>query len=119
MKQSAVLLLCLAACLSVSAPVRAIGAIAVDDDQKYTAPAWGFAVGYPTREAAEKRALAFCREHSSDCRAVVWFETCGAYAYSRETYGIGWGATKDDARNKALSSCGSGSCKVLVAECEG
>lgn len=102
--------------LSLSA--HAVGAIAVDDNVEYEVPAWGFATGEPNRKAAERRAVEYCREHGRNCRAVVWFETCGAYAASAKHYGYGWGASKAKATGDALKMCASNSCKVIVAECE-
>ncbi|WP_338846032.1 DUF4189 domain-containing protein [Massilia sp. W12] len=107
----------LLACLS-PLPALAVGAIAVDDDQSLSEPAYGFSVRQPNRQTAERVALNYCRQNGDNCRAVVWFETCGAYAASARHYGYGWGATKSKATSDALKMCGSNSCKVVVAECE-
>ena len=97
----------------------AIGAIAVDR-QADMEPAYGCSLGYASRTEAEAAAIGFCRQYGgSDCRAVVWFETCGAYAESKKYFGIGWGADREAAARKALDTCSVKSCKILVAVCEG
>lgn len=108
----------LAAGLLAAGRVGAIGAIAVDDDQKYDVPAYGYAVDFETREEAEKAAVKFCLEHGEDCRPVVWFEGCGAYAHSRRHFGYGWGSTREKASDMALEKCGKASCKVLIVACD-
>lgn len=106
--------------LGLLAPVSAfaIGAIAVDDQAGDSDPAYGFATGEDSKEAARKQALKYCKEHGDNCKVVVWFETCGAYASSKKYYGYGYGATKAVATKKALEMCGQNSCQVVVAECE-
>jgi len=97
----------------------AIGAIAVDR-QAGMEPAYGYSLGYGSRKDAEAAAIGFCRQYGgTDCQAMVWFETCGAYAESKKYFGIGWGVDRDTAKNKALQHCSSNSCMVLVAVCEG
>ena len=95
----------------------AIGAIAVDD-QVGDEPAYGFATGEDSKEAAQRKAMKYCKEHGDHCKPVVWFETCGAYASSKKYYGYGYGATKAAATSKALEMCGNNNCQVVVAECE-
>ena len=60
-----------------------------------------------------------CRSSGNDnCKVVVWFKTCGAYASSKKYYGYGYGASKSAATSAALEMCGQNSCKVVIAECE-
>lgn len=108
----------LVAGLLASGRAGAIGAIAVDDDQAYEVPAYGYAVNYATREEAERAALGFCQEHGENCRPGIWFEGCGAYAHSRKYFGYGWGSTREKAIGMALEQCGRASCKVLVVACD-
>ncbi len=110
--------LCLA--LGVLSPclAYAFGAIAVDDKRGDRDPAYGFVTGENTREAAERKAMKFCREHGDHCKVAVWFETCGAYATSNRYYGYGYGSTKATATRNALKMCGRDSCAIVVAECE-
>jgi hypothetical protein len=97
----------------------ATGAIAVDDQpgQKPSDAGYGIAFG-DSKESAEKAALAKCNSMgNSSCKVVVWFEKCGAYASSNEKYGIGWAATEDDAKSKALDQCGNGQCRLVASDC--
>jgi hypothetical protein len=96
----------------------AFGAIAVDDAVGETEPAYGFATGEDTKEAAQKMALKYCKEHGDNCKVVGWFATCGAYASSKKYYGYGYGATKAKATADALKMCGNNKCEIVVSECE-
>lgn len=104
--------------LLVPASAFAFGAIAVDDQMGDTDPAYGFATGEDDKASAQKKALKYCKEHGDNCKVVVWFETCGAYASSKKYYGYGFGATKAVATKKALEMCGRNTCQVVVSECE-
>lgn len=105
--------------LLLASEAMAIGAIAVDKADPSKEPAYGFSINQPSRQKAEKVAVQFCREYGGeDCRAIVWFQTCGAYANSTKYYGYGFGATKAKATSDALAMCGRNSCEVVVAECE-
>ena len=116
MKKFATLILTLGFLFQGSA--FAIGAIAVDDSVGETDPAYGFSTGYDTEAEAKRAAMKFCKENGDNCKVVVWFKTCGAYASSKKYYGYGYGATKGKATAAALDMCGQKSCKVVVAECE-
>ena len=96
----------------------AFGAIAVDDQRGDLDPAYGFVTGEPSREAAERKAMRYCREHGKHCKVAVWFETCGAYATSKSHYGYGYGSTKAKATSEALKGCGRRDCQIVVAKCE-
>lgn len=99
--------------------VFAVGAIAVDDEVGETDPYYGFATGEDSKEDARKMAMQYCREAGgANCRVVVWFETCGAYAASKKYYGYGYGKTKAKATSDALERCANKNCQVVVAECE-
>lgn len=110
-------LVLLFAFLVVPMQAFAFGAIAVDD-RVGIEPAYGFSTGEPSRQAAERKALQYCKPYGSNCRVVVWFETCGAYAASKKVYGYGYGATKTKATAQALEMCGSNQCEVIVAKCQ-
>lgn len=117
MKSSRVLFLT----LSLIAPLTAFayGAIAVDDEVGDDEPGYGISVGEDTKEAAQKAAIKYCKEHGNEhCKSVVWFKQCGAYAASKKYYGYGYGPTKAVASQKALEMCAHDSCKVAVADCE-
>jgi hypothetical protein len=116
MKKAAVLVLALGSlnpCLS-----SAVGAIAVDDQRGDRNPAFGFAIGERNRQAAEHKALQYCREHGKHCKVAVWFEHCGAYASSKTHYGYGYGPNKAKATSEALGKCGRNECRIVVAKCE-
>lgn len=115
--QSRTRLSLLASTFLLPALAHAFGAIAVDD-RVGIEPAYGFSTGEPSRQAAERNALRYCKQYGSNCRVVVWFETCGAYAASKKVYGYGYGATKAKATAQALSMCGNNQCEIVVAKCE-
>lgn len=97
----------------------AIGAIAVDDDEGEDEPGYGFSLGHNSREAASRAAIGECRKAGNDnCKVVVWFEACGAYAASRKYYGVGWGSNAARATQMALDKCGNRGCRIKIAECE-
>ncbi|MBF0162118.1 MAG: DUF4189 domain-containing protein [Magnetococcales bacterium] len=97
----------------------AIGAIAIDDQIGDDDPAYGLAIGEDSKEDARRMALRYCREQGgTNCRYVVWFETCGAVAVSKRYYGYGYGSTKAKATGDALEMCERNSCRIVVAECE-
>lgn len=109
-----------ASVIFVPAAVFAAGAIAIDDEegQHHEDVGYGVATGADTREEAAADALRRCRsEGNKDCRVVVRFDACGAYAVSDRHYGTGWGNTLRAAQNRALEQCGS-NCRVVVSECE-
>jgi hypothetical protein len=105
--------------LTISGPVLAYGAIAVDDERGEREPGYGFSVGHGSEEGAKHAALRACRESGNrHCKVAVWFKRCGAYATSSRYYGYGFGDTKASAARKALESCARKSCEVIVAKCE-
>jgi Domain of unknown function (DUF4189) len=66
----------------------------------------GWSKDHPSREAAEKAAVAACAKHAKDCRAVLWFKNgCGALAVSAKAYGWGWGTTQALADGEAIKAC--------------
>lgn len=105
--------------LMFSTSAFAFGAIAVDDEEGETEPGYGFVTGEPNKEAAQRKALKMCKESgNTNCKVIVWFKTCGAYAVSKKYYGYGYGDTQKVAERKAVEMCGQKGCKVVVAECE-
>lgn len=105
--------------LAFAGEVLAFGAIAIDDEQGETDPGYGFVTGEDTKEEARAAALKACRSQgNTNCKVVVWFETCGAYAASKKYYGYGFGKTKAVAVKKAVEMCGNKNCKPVISECE-
>src|SRR5262245_14315482 len=95
MKKIAAVLAALVLSLSFSNAAFAYGAIAVDDEEGDDEPGYGFVTGEDSKEAAQSKALKECRKHGNkNCKVVVWFQKCGAYAASKKYYGYGYGATK-------------------------
>lgn len=97
----------------------AAGAIAVDDEEGMKSSEVGYGVGYgESREAAAAEAMAECaKAGNKTCKVVARYDTCGAYAASKEHFGVGWGVSKVVAERKAKEDCGGG-CKIVVSDCE-
>ena len=95
------------------------GALAIDSNQGQS---WGWAIDYPTVQAAKQRALAECGQN---CRVVMTFSNqCAAYAadQTRGSTIYGWAkdSTGTSARNRAMNECrnrGGESCIVRVWGC--
>ena len=105
--------------LAIPLQVFAFGAIAVDDAADDNDAGYGFVTGEDSEAAAKAAALKQCKSGGNDnCRVVVWFKACGAYASSKNYYGWGYGNTKKAATSMALEKCGKDSCKVVISECE-
>lgn len=97
----------------------AAGAIAVDDEEGDSEPGYGIVTGAASRDEAGRQALAECKKQGNkNCKVVVRFDKCGAYASSKKNSGIGFGATEGVAKSKAMEECGTGACKIIVSECE-
>ena len=117
MKKVSALLLALS--LAVHGSAFAIGAIAVDDEAGDMNAGYGIATGEDSESSAKAAAVKICAESGNkNCKPVVWFKTCGAYAANTKVYGIGYGDSKNIASSKAKEACGEASCKVVVADCE-
>lgn len=97
----------------------AIGAIAVDDEAGDHDAGYGLAVGHDSKEEAMSAAMKLCKDAgNTGCRVVSWFETCGAYAASEDTFGPGWGKDASSAQKMAMTKCGDSDCRIIVTECE-
>lgn len=116
--RGAVALLCT---LALTSSVWAWGAIAVDDEAG-THPddvGYGFSTGHNSEAAARSGALAECRKQgNSDCKVILTFRKCGAYATSHRYYGVAQGSSATEAQREAIAGCGQSSCKVVVVECD-
>lgn len=111
--------LALLAAFVIPMGVHAAGAIAVDDEEGETDPGYGVVTGASTREEAARDAMKECRKSGNkNCKVVVRFDKCGAYAGSKKYYGVGYGRSQDVANTMAMNECGNKACKVLVSECE-
>ena len=96
------------------------GALAIDSNQ---GPAYGWAINYPTRQDAERRALAEC---GRGCRVVMTFnDECAAYAadlgQGSTIHGWARGASSSSqAQSRARAACqgrGGSSCIVRAWGC--
>ena len=118
MKKIAAIVAALLLSFAFSNPAFAYGAIAVDDEVGDDEPGYGFVTGEDSADTAKSKAMKECRaQGNKNCKVVVWFKVCGAYASSKKHYGYGFGDNKAIAQKKALEMCG-GNCKVQIAECE-
>lgn len=105
----------------VSAGVAlAVGAIAVDDyyDEDPSEAGYGIATEYRTAREASAAALDACQsEQNSDCKVVLTFKKCGAYAASMGGYGVASASTLAEAEKRALRQCGDANCIVVISDC--
>jgi hypothetical protein len=77
--------------------------------------AHGWAKDHPSREAAERAALAGCRKHAADCSAVLWFKNaCGALATGPKGAGWAWDQTQSVADQGAINACAKHSTACTV-----
>ena len=133
-------LVALGAMLPLASPARAEGAIAVGmpADVAQQGVAFGWVVGYATRQDAEREALKQCHNFKDApestralCAVMRTFKNeCFAIALDPEagTPGVGWAIlpTSQAAQSKAMADCRAtaGStrerfCKVTSARCDG
>ena len=101
------------------APAFAVGAIAVSNPGGLRADQIGYGVGHgESRDEAQRHAFKKCsRVGNTDCSVAVWYDTCGAYAASRDRYGYGYGSNERIARSEALSHCANDHCAIVVSDC--
>ena len=102
--------------LATAAVAEEWGAIAVDLGKFERDPYHGIGGGDSEKEAVAN-SMKFCRESGGpNCKLVVTYNACGAYAASRSDGAWGKGQTKKEAESRALANC-SGGCKLVVADC--
>lgn len=104
---------------TLSGPALQYGAIAYSP----SANKYGIWAGAASQTDAEAGAVRKCRNYggNEDCKPV-WFATpnCGALATGPNRWGSEWGASRDEAKEKALAICGNGGsvmCAVEAAVC--
>jgi hypothetical protein len=96
------------------------GAIAVDDEAGQSAReiGYGYVTGANNEAAAERGAMAECRKRNNkNCKVVLTFESCGAYAADRSKWGTAEGISENASRRNAIAQCGTAACKVAVSVC--
>ena len=96
-------------------------AIAIDDEPGLKGGQAGYGVGEgDSADDANAGALRNCRSSGNGkCVVAITYQTCGAYASSREHSGIGTGNTEASARGAAREQCGIEACRVVVSDCVG
>jgi hypothetical protein len=96
------------------------GAIAIDDEDAQTARdvGYGYVTGANDEASARRGAMAECRKRNTkNCKVMLTFETCGAYAADKSHWGVAENVTESSARRSAIAYCGKATCKVAVAAC--
>lgn len=78
---------------------------------------WGYSYNFSSRSKAEAKALKECGDQ--DCRIQVWFKNaCGAVAKDDNgSLGWAWNVDIDEAKDDAISSCGTGTCEIVTWAC--
>jgi serine/threonine-protein kinase len=92
------------------------GAIAYSQGKR----AHGWGKDYPSRQQAEKAALANCARFAGDCGVVVWFKNaCGALSLGPKGAGWAWAHKQEDADLAAMRACSkhSKACTVTQRLC--
>jgi hypothetical protein len=106
--------------MMITSPVVAAdkwGAIAGDETRGEKDPAYGVGGGDSEKEA-RKHSLKYCNKAKGEnCKVVVTYNTCGAYAVTKKYSGVGTGSSKAEAETAALEQCGSPKCKIIVSDC--
>ncbi|MBF0488789.1 MAG: DUF4189 domain-containing protein [Nitrospirae bacterium] len=108
------LMLVLVVGVSYSGKAFATGAIAISEEEQM----YGVCTGADDKDTAKACAMKACKNHGgTECKFRVWFESCGAVAMSTKYFGVGWGADKETADEKAIENCDH-NCVVVASECE-
>jgi serine/threonine-protein kinase len=110
------LILVLLLCPAVAVAAEYFGAIAYSQGKR----AHGWGKDYPSRQQAEKAALANCAKYAEDCSVVVWFKNaCGALSLGPKGAGWAWAHKQSDADRAATRACAqhSNACTVTQRMC--
>ena len=98
-------------------PATGWDSISIDGSAGEDHPYYGKGVGI-TRNEAEQGAQKSCHKvGGKQCKIVLSFQQCGAYAASARSTGKGTGTTKQIAEAQAISDCHSIDCKIIVSDC--
>ncbi|MBN9229431.1 MAG: hypothetical protein BGO90_02095 [Legionella sp. 40-6] len=99
------------------APAETWGAIAADINNHDSDCAYGIGGG-STREEAEKNAENSCDKAGGEqCKVVVTYNQCGAYALSKNYQGMGTGSNKHIAEEMARKQCQHADCVLIASDC--
>ena len=84
---------------------------------KYSESGYQIVTGQDTEALAKTAVINVCKKAGNkNCKIVVLFTKCGAYASSQTASGSGTGKIKQEAITNALAGCEN--CKVVAAACE-
>lgn len=102
---------------SVSASADSWGAISIDFKTAQTDPYFGVGGGSSEDEAITN-AQKFCVEAGgAECKTVVSYQQCGAYAASGKGGGWGKSSTQKTAEAQAMAGCNDDACKIVTSDC--
>ena len=93
--------------------------IAVSDARGVAGGDAGYGVGQGDSQAeSNEGAMHECTSHhNTNCKLVLTYQVCGAYASSANHAGTGLGDSAVEASKNALDACAHDSCKVVIADC--
>jgi hypothetical protein len=102
---------------SVSASADSWGAISIDLKTAETEPYFGVGGG-GSEDEATANAQKFCAEAGgAECKTVVTYQQCGAYAASKTGGGWGKSTTQKTAEDQAMAGCNDDGCKIVTSDC--
>ena len=102
---------------TLAASAAGWSAIAVDFRNDMSTTPYGVGRGASPAEAGTA-ALAFCAKASgTNCKVVVSYTNCGAFAAGKNSVGYGMANAKTAAESKALGGCFGGNCRIVVSDC--
>lgn len=92
-------------------------AISVDFRNDMTKTVYGIGRGGSASEAGSA-ALDFCtKAGGGNCKVVVSYTNCGAFAAGTSNVGWGMAMDKGTAEANARAGCGAESCRIIVSDC--
>lgn len=84
---------------------------------------FGYSFNWPSKSAAQRRALKYCKPRAWDCKIVVnFYNACGALAVGDGNgYGVGWAETRRQAERTAMANCRAytSDCYIKQSVCSG
>ena len=84
---------------------------------KHSESGYQIVTGQDTEALSKTAVMNVCKKAGNkNCKIVVLFTECGAYASSQTASGSGTGKTKQEAITKALEGCEN--CNIVAAACE-
>jgi hypothetical protein len=105
--------------LLASAPAIADswGALSIDLKTAETEPYFGVGGG-SSEDEATANAQKFCAEAGgAECKTVVTYQQCSAYAASNKGGGWSKSTTQKTAEDQAMAGCNDDGCKIVTSDC--